>query len=278
METAEAGHADVIGWFEHVSENACKAQRETLRRILELNCGADYLRKWLGSVDVKEMDDNSLETLFTSLVPIVSHADMDPYIQRIANGETSPLLTQEPITVLSLSSGTTEGRQKYVPFTCQITQAILQMSRLSAAYTSREGGMILEFIYAAKVFKTPGGLDVGTATTLYYASKEFKTKQEATKSFTCSPQEVISGGDFVQCTYCHLLLGLHFSSQVDFVASGFAYTIVQAFSFLEENWREICADIKEGNLSSRITLPNMRTAVLALIRPNPSLASQIEEI
>ncbi|CAF2129121.1 unnamed protein product [Brassica napus] len=283
METAEAGHADVIGWFEHVSENACKAQRETLRRILELNCGVDYLRKWLGSVDVKEIDDNSLETLFTSLVPIVSHADMDSYIQRIANGETSPLLTQEPITVLSLSSGTTEGRQKYVPFTCQITQALLQMSRLSAAYTSRcypirEGGMILEFIYAAKVFKTPGGLDVGTATTLYYASKEFKTKQEATKSFTCSPQEVISGGDFVQCTYCHLLLGLHFSSQVDFVASGFAYTIVQAFSFLEENWREICADIKEGNLSSRITLPNMRTAVLALIRPNPSLASRIEEM
>ena len=102
METAEAGHADVIGWFEHVSENACKAQRETLRRILELNCGVDYLRKWLGSVDVKEIDDNSLETLFTSLVPIVSHADMDSYIQRIANGETSPLLTQEPITVLSL--------------------------------------------------------------------------------------------------------------------------------------------------------------------------------
>lgn len=102
METAEAGHADIIGWFEHVSENACKAQSETLRRILELNCGVEYLRKWLGTADVGEMDDNTLETVFTSLVPIVSHADMDPYIQRIANGETSPLLTKEPITVLSL--------------------------------------------------------------------------------------------------------------------------------------------------------------------------------
>ena len=102
METAEAGHADVIGWFEHVSEKACKAQRETLRRILELNSGVEYLRKCLGDVDVEEMDDDTLETLFTSLVPIVSHADLDPYIQRIADGETSPLLTQEPITVLSL--------------------------------------------------------------------------------------------------------------------------------------------------------------------------------
>lgn len=102
METAEAGHADVIGWFEHVSEKACKAQSQTLRQILELNSGVEYLRKWLGTVDVEEMDDDTLETLFTSLVPIVSHADLDPYIQRIADGETSPLLTQEPITVLSL--------------------------------------------------------------------------------------------------------------------------------------------------------------------------------
>lgn len=121
-------------------------------------------------------------------------------------------------------------------------------------------------------------MTVGTATAHYYASKEFKTKQETTKSFTCSPQEVISGGDFGQCTYCHLLLGLYFSSQVEFAASAFSYTIVQAFSFFEEIWREICSDIKEGNLSSRITLPKMRKAVLALIRPNSSLASHIEEI
>lgn len=102
MDTAEAGYDDVIGWFERVSEKACKVQSETLRRILELNSGVEYLRKWLGTVDVQEMDDYSLETLFTSLVPIVSHADLDPYIQRIADGETCPLLTQEPITVLSL--------------------------------------------------------------------------------------------------------------------------------------------------------------------------------
>ena len=145
-------------------------------------------------------------------------------------------------------------------------------------YPIKEGGRILEFIYAGKEFKTPGGLTVGTATTHYYSSKEFKTKQETTKSFTCSPREVISGGDFGQCTYCHLLLGLHFSRQVEFVASAFSYTIVQAFSLFEDTWRDICVDIKEGSLSSRITLPKMRKAVLALIRPNPSLASLIEDV
>lgn len=102
METAEAEHDDVIAWFEHASEKACKVQSQTLRRILELNSGVEYLKKWLGTVDVEAIDDYTLETLYTSLVPIVSHADLDPYIQRIADGETSPLLTQEPITVLSL--------------------------------------------------------------------------------------------------------------------------------------------------------------------------------
>lgn len=102
METAEAWNDDVIGWFEHVSEKACKVQSETLRRILELNSGVEYLRKWLGTIDVAEIDDYTLETLFTSLVPVVSHADLDPYIQRTADGDTSPLLIQEPITVLSL--------------------------------------------------------------------------------------------------------------------------------------------------------------------------------
>lgn len=144
-------------------------------------------------------------------------------------------------------------------------------------YPTKEGGRILEFIYSSKQFKTKGGLTAGTATTHYYASEEFKIKQEKTKCFTCSPQEVISGGDYKQSTYCHLLLGLFFSDQVEFITSTFAYSLVQAFTAFEDLWNEICIDIKEGSLSSRITLPKMRKAVLAIISPNPCLASRIEE-
>lgn len=143
-------------------------------------------------------------------------------------------------------------------------------------YPTREGGRILEFIYSSKQFKTKGGLAVGTATTHYYASEEFKIKQEITKSFTCSPEEVISSGDYKQSTYCHLLLGLSFSKEVEFITSTFAYSIVQAFSAFEENWKEICNDIREGSLSQRINLPKMRKSVLKIISPHPCLASKIE--
>lgn len=89
---------------------------------------------------------------------------------------------------------------------------------------------------------------------------------------------MISSGDYKQSTYCHLLLGLFFSDQVEFVTSTFAYSIVQALSTLEELWKELCNDIREGTVSSsRVNLPKMRKAVLDIITPSPSLASRIEE-
>lgn len=143
----------------------------------------------------------------------------------------------------------------------------------------KEGGRILEFIYSSKQLNTKGGLTAGTATTHYFSSQEFKIKQERTKAFTCSPEAVISSGDYKQSTYCHLLLGLFYSYQVEFIASTFAYSIVQAFTSFEEHWRDLCDDIRHGTLSSRIiTIPKTRRSVLEILSPNPSLASQIEAI
>lgn len=93
---------DIIWWFEYISENAGEVQRETLRRILEQNYDVEYLKKRLGDTKIIDMDACAMETLYTSLVPLASHADLEPYIQRIADGDTAPLLTQQPITKLSL--------------------------------------------------------------------------------------------------------------------------------------------------------------------------------
>lgn len=93
---------DIIDWFDNLSENAGKVQTQTLRRILELNHGVEYLKKWLGDINIHEMDSCALESLFTSMVPLASHADFEPYILRIADGDTSSSLTQQPMTTLSL--------------------------------------------------------------------------------------------------------------------------------------------------------------------------------
>jgi len=93
---------DIITWFEDVSKNAGFVQTQTLCNILKQNCRVEYLKKWLGSYNISDMDACELESLFTSLVPLASHADFEPYIQKIADGDTTPILTQQPMTTLSL--------------------------------------------------------------------------------------------------------------------------------------------------------------------------------
>ncbi|CAA6674282.1 unnamed protein product [Spirodela intermedia] len=274
---------DITGWFDRVAEKAGFVQTETLRRIIEINRGTEYLRRWLGEdLRREDLELGELETVYSSLVPLASPEDFEPYLQRIVDGDTSSILTRDTIATMSLSSGTTDGRPKYVPFTRFIAQSTLQVFKLGAAHRARifpirAGGRILEFIYRSERYQTRGGVTVAAATTHFYASEEFKIKQRTTKSFTCSPREMILAGDYKQTTYCHLLLGLVHCDHVEFVTSAFAYSIVQAFAALEELWPEICHDIKTGGLSKvKVTSPNVRKAVLEVVSPDPALARRIE--
>lgn len=95
------GNDDIISWFERMAENAVAVQRQTLRRILELNHGVEYLKKWVGDNRLED-EENALESLYASMVPLSSHGDFEPYINRIADGDKAPLLTQHPIHTLSL--------------------------------------------------------------------------------------------------------------------------------------------------------------------------------
>ncbi|XP_074575616.1 jasmonoyl--L-amino acid synthetase GH3.5-like [Curcuma longa] len=262
----------VIDEFEELTKDAGGHQRETLRKILEQNGEAEYLQKLgLGG----RTDPES----FKACVPLVTHSDLDPYIQRIANGETSPILTGKPISSISLSSGTTQGKPKFLPFTDELVQSTMQIYRTSFAFRNREypigNGKALQFIYSSKQVKTKGGLIATTATTNVYRTEQFKRTMTDIQSQCCSPDEVIFGSDFQQSLYCHLLCGLIYSDEVQFVFSTFAHSIVHAFRKFEQVWEELCEDIRSGVLSSRISVPSMRAAVSKLLRPNPDLADSI---
>lgn len=95
------------------------------------------------------------------------------------------------------------------------------------------------------------------------------------QSQCCSPDEVIFGPEFHQSLYCHLLCGLIFSDEVQSVSSPFAHSIVLAFRTFELFWEELCTDIRDGVLSSRIAVPSIRAAMSKLLNPNPELADSV---
>ncbi|XP_042390656.1 jasmonoyl--L-amino acid synthetase GH3.5-like [Zingiber officinale] len=262
----------VIDEFETVTKSAGHHQRETLRKILEQNGKAEYLKNLgLGG----RTDPES----YKARVPLVTHGDLEPYIQRISDGDSSPILTGKPITSISLSSGTTQGKQKYLPFNEELVQSTMQIFQTSYAFRNREypigDGKALQFIYGSKQVKTNGGLTATTATTNVYRSEQFKRTMNDIQSQCTSPDEVIFGSDYQQSLYCHLLCGLIYSDEVQFIFSTFAHSLVHSFRTFEQVWEEICTDIREGVLSSRITVPSIREAVSKILVPNPSLADSI---
>lgn len=138
-------------------------------------------------------------------------------------------------------------------------------------------GKSLSFIYGSKQFKTKGGLLAGTATTNVYRSEQFKKTMKAMQTPCCSPDEVIFGPDFHQSLYCHLLCGVIYRDDIQVISSTFAHSIVHSFRSFELVWEELCSDIKTGTLSSRITVPSIRTAMAKILKPNPELADKIHE-
>ncbi|KAL6609449.1 hypothetical protein ACP70R_039418 [Stipagrostis hirtigluma subsp. patula] len=263
---------ETINEFETLTRDAGRVQRDTLKKILELNADAEYLKHFglEGRTDVES---------FKSCIPLCVHSDIEPYIQRIADGDCSSVLTRKPITSLSLSSGTTGGKPKFLPFNDELLETTLQIFRTSYAFRNREypvgKGKALQFIYGSKQMVTKGGILATTATTNLYRRPRYKEGMEDIKSQGCSPDEVIFCPDFNQSLYCHLLCGLIYSDEVHQVFSTFAHSLVHAFQTFEEVWEDLCADIRDGVLSEKVTVPSVREAVSKILKPNPELADSI---
>ncbi|KAK9076381.1 hypothetical protein SSX86_004715 [Deinandra increscens subsp. villosa] len=265
---------EVIEEFEALTKEAKRVQIETLKKILKENGEAEYLKKC-------GLDGKSDPESYSSCVPLVTHKDLEPFIQQIADGAPHPILTGKPITIFTLSSGTTQGKRKFVPFNDELTETTMQIYRTSFAFRNREfpigNGKALSFIYGSKQFKTKGGLLASTATSNVYRSEQFKKTMKEMLTPCCSPEEVIFGPDFHQSLYCHLLCGLIFHDEIQVISSTFAHSIVHSFRSFELVWEELCSDIKTGTLSTRITVPTIRTAMAKILKPNPELANKIHE-
>lgn len=76
--------------LENLTKNGDEIQQNILKEILTRNGETEYLNKYMkGSKDITE---------FKRRVPVITYNAIRSYIQRIANGEESSLITGHPIT------------------------------------------------------------------------------------------------------------------------------------------------------------------------------------
>ncbi|XP_010479292.1 PREDICTED: 4-substituted benzoates-glutamate ligase GH3.12-like [Camelina sativa] len=260
-----------------LTSNAKQIQDDVLKEILTLNANTEYLQRFLhGSFD---------KDLFKKNVPVVSYDDVKPYIERVANGEPSDVISGGPITRFLRSSGTTGGKEKIFPINDKYIETLGYLTALSSLVTSKhfndkdaKKGKKMMFLYNKSESTTPSGLLVALASTSIVMSPYFTNRPSKCNSDFTSPDQVILCPDNNQSVYCHLLCGLSRRDEVVGVGSSFAYALVQAINVLQIYWKELSSNIRSGHVSKWITDLNCRNSVSAILGgPNTELADVIEK-
>ncbi|OEL27249.1 putative indole-3-acetic acid-amido synthetase GH3.1 [Dichanthelium oligosanthes] len=272
---APGAHREALEFIEHVTANAGKVQRRVLAEILSQNAPAEYLCRYgvSGSADAVDA--------FLRLVPLVTYEALQPDILRIANGDTSPILSGKPISEFLTSSGTSGGERKHQPTIADELDRrsllySLQMPVMSQSVAGLDKGKAMYLLFVKAESRTPGGLVARPVLTSYYRSRQFLERAHDPYTEYTSPNEAILCVDSYQSMYAQLLCGLVHRADVLRVGAVFASGFLRAIRFLEKHWPRLCRDVRTGALDPEITDRGVRDAVGRVLRADPALADEIE--
>ncbi|RLN40904.1 GH31 [Panicum miliaceum] len=262
--------AEKLRFIEEMTSNVDAVQERVLAEILARNAGTEYLARCglAGATD---------RAAFRARVPVVTYEDLQPDIQRIANGDRSPILSAHPISEFLTSSGTSAGERKLMPTIKeeldrrQLLYSLL-MPVMNLYVPGLDKGKALYFLFVKSETTTPGGLTARPVLTSYYKSEHFKNRPYDPYHDYTSPTAAILCADAFQSMYAQMACGLCQRLDVLRVGAVFASGLLRAIRFLQLHWEQLAADIEAGTLTPRVTDPSVRDAVAGILRPDPELA------
>ncbi|TKY45596.1 indole-3-acetic acid-amido synthetase GH3.1 [Spatholobus suberectus] len=180
--TCDDKNAKALQFIENMTRNPGSVQERVLAEILGQNAQTEYLKQF-------QLNGATDRDTFKSKVPVVSYDDLKPYIERIANGDRSPILCAHPIAEFLTSSGTSAGERKLMPTIReemerrQLLYSLL-MPVMNQYVPGLDKGKALLFLFIKAETKTPSGLVERPVLTSYYKSEHFKNRP--TTPTTCT--------------------------------------------------------------------------------------------
>lgn len=265
--------AKALQFIEEMTRNVDSVQKQVLAEILSQNANTEYLQRFKlgGAID---------RDTFKSKVPVITYEEIQPDIQRIANGDRSPIFSSHPISEFLTSSGTSAGERKLMPTTKeeldrkQLLYSLL-MPVMNLYVPGLDKGKGLYFLFIKAESKTPSGLLARPVLTSYYKSDHFKTRPYDPYNVYTSPNEAVLCVDSFQSMYSQMLCGLLMRKEVLRVGAVFASGLLRAIHFLQLNWQQLSKDIASGILNPRVSDPSIRECMSKILKPNRELAEFI---
>lgn len=242
--------------------------QKILNEILRRNQNTDYGRHYQFA---------SLQTAegYRSRVPLSDYETYLPFVElQIKVGE-SCISVAEPVPYYLLTSGTT-GDTRLIPATQRHFRPYLD------AFTQMVSGKInfalFESLPLKKRYNDRSFLNSVSGMVLAeFFRYERNTYGSVNTKFT-SPEELMFPPEAMDTMYLRLLFALK-ERDVEQIISPFTWGIVEAFNFLESNWKILCHDIEVGKITYALDVPEIFLRKMnAFLSPDKSRADELREI
>ncbi|MDP2317561.1 MAG: GH3 auxin-responsive promoter family protein [Pseudomonadota bacterium] len=223
-------------------ESACaapeEAQQGRLAALLEGLRGTDF-----GAAH--DLGGNGTIEAWRAAVPVRTHAEHAPWLDRVAAGENS-VLTRAPVRSLLETSGTT-GRPKWLPVTDPWARTVADAQTLWVLALLRDdeglaSGKALSVVSPAEHLRSPGGLAVGSNTGRMFLAQPWWVRWRAPV-----PYAVYCIEDPSVRAYCVLRHAL--GQPVTSWTTANPSTILLYCRRLREWWEDLRADAADGTLA-----------------------------
>lgn len=254
--------------FEAASKNPRAAQWQKLKAILSSNSKTEFGKKYgFGSIgSIAE---------YQAKVPVFTHKELKPYLDRMVNGEKNILTFEEPV-FYGITTGSS-GTPKLTPITPAYREEYQNVVHTFLYHVCKEhpgafNGKVLYFNGSAEKGRTPAGIPYGTM-----SGFNFVNLPNLVKKFYAVPYEVTVINDSYSRFYSMALLSL--PQNITMMIGITGAPIITFINRMQENTEGLLRDLYNGGLSAELELTRAeRAVVMERHRANPAVAGKLSKL
>lgn len=254
--------------FEDAVRDPERCQKEHLIEILKRNKDTEFGQRF-GFSEIKCVEE------YRERVPLQTYDMLEPYIEKIKNGEKN-ILTSEEVIFFGRTSGTT-GPAKFIPVTHSfLAEYKLPRRAWMRQIVSEMPGLVygrLLTIHSPKIEgRTKGGIPYGSITVAMGADN---LGLSIARGFHEIPMEVFFIDDFEAKYYYILRFALEM--EISVIAAINPSTILLFVKKLTQHSDRLVADLQKGDIDPSFNVSRvLRTRLKKLLSPNPVMAERLQ--
>ena len=243
--------------------------------ILHDNRDTEFGREH-GFAEITDADD------YRRHVPLSDYEDYAERVNRMMNGTEKNLLSAYPITYYAVTGGTT-GVPKLVPVS---DRGITNIREYSSAVMP---AVISEFFRNTKLTDVPDGfrltllslmrkkeLPNGSFTGFISSACLSDSVLSRLESLYTTPRDVLFSTEGTDLKYLHSFYGLS-ERNVTCLTAPYVPILLDFVNYIKNNWQRLVEDIRQGQLSSDIKIPDwLREKLQTTLSPNPRRADELQ--